>query len=184
MKERTSCNIFESSRGGPTKAFWIYRTFNFWISTPQRIWYIFSGKDCLSCAMQEISQSFWIWEEYLGERFRKMAMEWDHRDREPCLSPAAFVNQVQYSNILEGRFKQLQGKSHSGVSMRLEGKLHSVWSLHIHPIVSWGNIHWFKLAKLIYSIRIYSLFVFLLSELRLSNNLGCTLWHLLMLSYW
>uniref|UniRef100_A0A8C6LAG6 Spectrin beta chain n=1 Tax=Nothobranchius furzeri TaxID=105023 RepID=A0A8C6LAG6_NOTFU len=29
-------------------------------------------------------------------------------DREPCLSPAAFVNQVQYSNILEGRFKQLQ----------------------------------------------------------------------------
>ena len=40
-------------------------------------------------------------------------MEWDHRDREPCLSPAAFVNQVQYSNILEGRFKQLQGKSHN-----------------------------------------------------------------------
>lgn len=40
-----------------------------------------------------------------------MAMEWDHRDREPCLSPAAFVNQVQYSNILEGRFKQLQGKT-------------------------------------------------------------------------
>ncbi|KAM7374241.1 hypothetical protein PAMP_006912 [Pampus punctatissimus] len=38
-----------------------------------------------------------------------MAMELDHRDREPCLSPAAFVNQVQYSNILEGRFKQLQG---------------------------------------------------------------------------
>ncbi|XP_037544037.1 spectrin family protein isoform X1 [Nematolebias whitei] len=35
-------------------------------------------------------------------------MEWDHSDREPCLSPAAFVNQVQYSNILEGRFKQLQ----------------------------------------------------------------------------
>uniref|UniRef100_A0AAQ4NZ03 Spectrin beta chain n=1 Tax=Gasterosteus aculeatus aculeatus TaxID=481459 RepID=A0AAQ4NZ03_GASAC len=35
-------------------------------------------------------------------------MELDHRDREPCLSPAAFVNQVQYSNILEGRFKQLQ----------------------------------------------------------------------------
>ncbi|XP_054899364.1 spectrin family protein isoform X3 [Poeciliopsis prolifica] len=35
-------------------------------------------------------------------------MEWDHRDRDPCLSPAAFVNQVQYSNILEGRFKQLQ----------------------------------------------------------------------------
>lgn len=39
-----------------------------------------------------------------------MSMDWDHRDREPCLSPAAFVNQVQYSNILEGRFKQLQGK--------------------------------------------------------------------------
>ncbi|XP_075875964.1 spectrin family protein isoform X2 [Nelusetta ayraudi] len=37
-----------------------------------------------------------------------MSMDWDHRDREPCLSPAAFVNQVQYSNILEGRFKQLQ----------------------------------------------------------------------------
>lgn len=37
-------------------------------------------------------------------------MEYDHKDREPCLSPAAFVNQVQYSNILEGRFKQLQGK--------------------------------------------------------------------------
>ncbi|XP_034539393.1 spectrin family protein isoform X3 [Notolabrus celidotus] len=35
-------------------------------------------------------------------------MEWEHREREPCLSPAAFVNQVQYSNILEGRFKQLQ----------------------------------------------------------------------------
>lgn len=41
-------------------------------------------------------------------------MEVDHqRDREPCLSPAAFVNQVQYSNILEGRFKQLQGKSYT-----------------------------------------------------------------------
>lgn len=39
-----------------------------------------------------------------------MSMDWDHREREPCLSPAAFVNQVQYSNILEGRFKQLQGK--------------------------------------------------------------------------
>ncbi|XP_063750420.1 spectrin family protein isoform X5 [Eleginops maclovinus] len=36
------------------------------------------------------------------------AMEYERRDREPCLSPAAFVNQVQYSNILEGRFKQLQ----------------------------------------------------------------------------
>lgn len=47
-------------------------------------------------------------------------MEWDHRDREPCLSPAAFVNQVQYSNILEGRFKQLQGKSYNGVLMWLE----------------------------------------------------------------
>lgn len=54
-------------------------------------------------------KNFWslcIWEEYLGERFRKEAME-------PCLSPAAFVNQVQYSNILEGRFKQLQGKIHA-----------------------------------------------------------------------
>lgn len=38
-------------------------------------------------------------------------MDWDHRNREPSLSPAAFVNQVQYANILEGRFKQLQGKS-------------------------------------------------------------------------
>lgn len=61
-------------------------------------------------------KNFWslcIWEDYLGERFRKEAMEWEHRDREPCLSPAAFVNQVQYSNILEGRFKQLQGKIHT-----------------------------------------------------------------------
>lgn len=41
----------------------------------------------------------------------KKNMEWDHRERDSCLSPAAFVNQVQYSNILEGRFKQLQGKS-------------------------------------------------------------------------
>lgn len=49
-----------------------------------------------------------------------MAMDWDHRDREPCLSPAAFVNQVQYSNILEGRFKQLQGKSHTDLSIWLK----------------------------------------------------------------
>ncbi|GAA6102245.1 spectrin family protein isoform X2 [Tachysurus ichikawai] len=35
-------------------------------------------------------------------------MEYGRLEREPCLSPAAFVNQVQYSNILEGRFKQLQ----------------------------------------------------------------------------
>lgn len=62
-----------------------------------------------------------------------MAMEWDHRDREPCLSPAAFVNQVQYSNILEGRFKQLQGKSHSGVSMRLEGE--TPFSLEIRTFI-------------------------------------------------
>lgn len=55
-----------------------------------------------------------------------MSMDWDHRDREPCLSPAAFVNQVQYSNILEGRFKQLQGKSYSAALMWLEGKSHSV----------------------------------------------------------
>lgn len=41
-------------------------------------------------------------------------MDWGHRDREPSLSPAAFVNQVQYANILEGRFKQLQGKSSTG----------------------------------------------------------------------
>ncbi len=38
-------------------------------------------------------------------------MDFDPRDHEPYLSPAAFVNQVQYSNILEGRFKQLQGKT-------------------------------------------------------------------------
>lgn len=38
-------------------------------------------------------------------------MDFDPREHEPCLSPAAFVNQVQYSNILEGRFKQLQGKT-------------------------------------------------------------------------
>lgn len=65
--------------------------------------------------MQENSHSFCVWVEYYGEQFRNMAMEWDHRDREPCLSPAAFVNQVQYSNILEGRFKQLQGKSYCHV---------------------------------------------------------------------
>lgn len=62
-------------------------------------------------------------------------MEWDHRDREPCLSPAAFVNQVQYSNILEGRFKQLQGKSYCHVfvvrneihfSLRIGTLIHSV----------------------------------------------------------
>lgn len=45
-------------------------------------------------------------------------MEWDQR--EPCLSPAAFVNQVQYSNILEGRFKQLQGKSQTSLSYKSE----------------------------------------------------------------
>ena len=38
-------------------------------------------------------------------------MELERRDSESCLSSAAFVNQVQYSNILEGRFKQLQGKT-------------------------------------------------------------------------
>lgn len=38
-------------------------------------------------------------------------MELERNTSEPCLSPAAFVDQVQYSNILEGRFKQLQGKS-------------------------------------------------------------------------
>ncbi|KAG7484753.1 hypothetical protein MATL_G00053400 [Megalops atlanticus] len=35
-------------------------------------------------------------------------MELEQKASEPCLSPAAFVDQVQYSNILEGRFKQLQ----------------------------------------------------------------------------
>ncbi|XP_063058796.1 spectrin family protein [Engraulis encrasicolus] len=53
----------------------------------------------------------------LFERSRIKAlaeMEYDQRSASPAssaspgLSPAAFVNQVQYSNILEGRFKQLQ----------------------------------------------------------------------------
>ncbi|KAG7464539.1 hypothetical protein MATL_G00166650 [Megalops atlanticus] len=35
-------------------------------------------------------------------------MELERRHSESLLSPAAFVNQSQYSNILEGRFKQLQ----------------------------------------------------------------------------
>uniref|UniRef100_A0AAY5KRR1 Spectrin beta chain n=1 Tax=Esox lucius TaxID=8010 RepID=A0AAY5KRR1_ESOLU len=35
-------------------------------------------------------------------------MELDRQRDAPLLSPAAFINQVQYSNILEGRFKQLQ----------------------------------------------------------------------------
>ncbi|KAJ8276560.1 hypothetical protein COCON_G00083120 [Conger conger] len=35
-------------------------------------------------------------------------MELEQKDGEACLSPAAFVDPVQYSNILEGRFKQLQ----------------------------------------------------------------------------
>ncbi|KAJ8348186.1 hypothetical protein SKAU_G00267750 [Synaphobranchus kaupii] len=35
-------------------------------------------------------------------------MELEQNVSEHCLSPAAFVDQVQYSNILEGRFKQLQ----------------------------------------------------------------------------
>ncbi|KAJ8266420.1 hypothetical protein GJAV_G00130220 [Gymnothorax javanicus] len=35
-------------------------------------------------------------------------MELEQNPSEPCLSPAAFFDQVQYSNILEGRFKQLQ----------------------------------------------------------------------------
>lgn len=30
------------------------------------------------------------------------------------LSPAAFINAVQYANVLEGRFKQLQGKRCEG----------------------------------------------------------------------
>ncbi|XP_061089747.1 spectrin beta chain, non-erythrocytic 1-like isoform X2 [Conger conger] len=37
-----------------------------------------------------------------------MELERPERAGEPCLSPAAFINQAQYSNILEGRFKQLQ----------------------------------------------------------------------------
>ncbi|CAB1316083.1 unnamed protein product [Coregonus sp. 'balchen'] len=57
-------------------------------------------------------------------------MELDHqRDREPCLSPAAFVNQVQYSNILEGRFKQLQ-------DVMTEGCL-----LSLHPLFSPEQLH-------------------------------------------
>lgn len=46
-------------------------------------------------------------------------------ERESCLSPAAFVNQVQYSNILEGRFKQLQGKAGDGGVGRGQNLLHS-----------------------------------------------------------
>lgn len=37
-------------------------------------------------------------------------MELERKPSESCLSPAAFINQAQYSNILEGRFKQLQGE--------------------------------------------------------------------------
>jgi len=44
-------------------------------------------------------------------QWKRRDMDFDPREHEPCLSPAAFVNQVQYSNILEGRFKQLQGKT-------------------------------------------------------------------------
>lgn len=29
------------------------------------------------------------------------------------LSPAAFINPAQYNNVLEGRFKQLQGRFHA-----------------------------------------------------------------------
>lgn len=54
-------------------------------------------------------------------------MEWDQR--EPCLSPAAFVNQVQYSNILEGRFKQLQGKSQTSMPKRVKGEIPFKWWL-------------------------------------------------------
>lgn len=62
-------------------------------------------------------------------------MEWDHRDREPCLSPAAFVNQVQYSNILEGRFKQLQGKSYT--DLWLKGNVHSIleFVINVYPSI-------------------------------------------------
>ncbi|KAL4659700.1 spectrin beta chain, non-erythrocytic 1-like isoform X3 [Arapaima gigas] len=35
-------------------------------------------------------------------------MELEQNPSEPCLSPAAYFSQVQFSNILEGRFKQLQ----------------------------------------------------------------------------
>ncbi|XP_018607614.1 spectrin beta chain, non-erythrocytic 1-like isoform X2 [Scleropages formosus] len=35
-------------------------------------------------------------------------MELEQKPSEPCLSPAAYFNQVQVSSILEGRFKQLQ----------------------------------------------------------------------------
>lgn len=36
----------------------------------------------------------------------------------PELSPAAFINAVQYANVLEGRFKQLQGR---------EGEIYGEW---------------------------------------------------------
>lgn len=51
------------------------------------------------------SESNWVLQ------WKRRDMDFDPREHEPCLSPAAFVNQVQYSNILEGRFKQLQGKT-------------------------------------------------------------------------
>lgn len=88
--------------------------------------------------MQENSHLFFVWENYLEERSGTKAMEWDHRDREPCLSPAAFVNQVQYSNILEGRFKQLQGKSNTDLFIWMKGKLHSIWEfvIHVYPSVT------------------------------------------------
>uniref|UniRef100_A0A3P9A8M7 Spectrin beta chain n=1 Tax=Esox lucius TaxID=8010 RepID=A0A3P9A8M7_ESOLU len=45
----------------------------------------------------------------LFERSRIKALAGRTAPRDaPLLSPAAFINQVQYSNILEGRFKQLQ----------------------------------------------------------------------------
>lgn len=103
----------ESKKEGHSNAFWINKTFIFWKTFKGFYTFLFSEKHCFGCAMHNNFHSLCIWEEYLGVRPRKEAMEWEHRDREPCLSPAAFVNQVQYSNILEGRFKQLQGKIHS-----------------------------------------------------------------------
>lgn len=118
MKRRTGGNFFKLvlcltwatalRESGKSQVILDIQIFPFLLENSLKDLIHFSGKGCLRCAMHNNSHSVCIWEEYSGER--ATAMEWEHREREPCLSPAAFVNQVQYSNILEGRFKQLQGK--------------------------------------------------------------------------
>lgn len=137
MKRRTGGNILKLVLRLPEAQRWgnlgILDIQNFYLlENPLKDLIHFTRKGCFCCAMQENSHLFFVWKNYLGERFGKKAMEWDHRDREPCLSPAAFVNQVQYSNILEGRFKQLQGKSHTDLFIWLKGKFYSIWELVIY----------------------------------------------------